>query len=149
LFLPAKNNLATVGTGLAYRIQAKAASNGTTSSAVVWDSAPVTVSADEALASMSGTRKLQLALADAEDFLRVLLSAGPIPAKDVRSEATDAGISAASLRRAAETLGVKSRRTGGIAGKGRWSWELPDGSAPDDGKTRALTDAYSVPFSTE
>ena len=64
--------------GLAYRTEAKATANGIISSAVVWDSALVMVSADEALASVSAGRKLQPALTDAEDFLRVLLGAGPI-----------------------------------------------------------------------
>ncbi len=141
LFLTAKNNLATrMTTALAYRIEKKAMSTGITSSAVVWDSAPVVVTADEALASVSGTRKPQPALTDAEDFLRVLLGAGPVPAKDVRAEASEAGVSPASLRRAAGTLGVKSRRIGGVASSGRWVWELPDGSGTGDGKTRALTD---------
>ena len=139
LFLPAKNNLASVGTGLAYRTEAKATSKGIISSAVVWDSAPVMVSADEALASVSGARKLQPALTDAVDFLRILLSAGRVSAPEVRSEARDAGVSSASLRRAAGILGVRSRRVGGFAGKGGWFWELPDGPSPDDGKTRALT----------
>jgi putative DNA primase/helicase len=141
LFLTAKNNLTTrMTTALAYRIEKKAMSTGITSSAVVWDSAPVVVTADEALASVSGTRKPQPALTDAEDFLRVLLGAGPVPAKDVRAEASEAGVSPASLRRAAGTLGVKSRRIGGVASRGRWVWELPDGSGTGDGKTRALTD---------
>lgn len=115
----------------------------------MWDHHPVTITADEALASVSGSRKLRPTLTDAEDFLRVLLGAGPMPAKDVKSEANDAGVSYASLRRAAEILKVRSRRIGGIAGTGRWVWELPDGPAPDDGKTRVLTDGPSVPFWTE
>jgi putative DNA primase/helicase len=147
LFVPAKNNLATAQPGLAFRIEGKATSNGVTSSAVVWGSTPVMVSADEALASASGARKLQPALTDAEDFLRVVLGAGPVPAKDVKSEASDAGVSSASLRRATGTLGVKSRRTGGIAGKGHWFWELPGG--PGRGDTRALTDTHSVSSTAE
>ena len=75
---------------------------------MVWDSAPVTVSADEALAPVMGRTKLQPALTDAEDFLRLVLGAGPLPAKHVKAEASDAGVSGASLRRAAETLGVKA-----------------------------------------
>lgn len=141
LFLPAKNNLASARSGLAYRTEAKATANGIISSAVVWDSALVMVSADEALASVSAGRKLQPALTDAEDFLRVLLGAGPIPAKDVRSEASDAGVSSASLRRAADNLGVQSRQIDGFAGRGRWVWELPRAAAPDDGKATALIDA--------
>jgi putative DNA primase/helicase len=145
LFVPAKNNLASCRPGLAYRIGGKATSNGVTSSTVVWDSTPAVVSADEVLASTSGARKLQPALTNAQDFLSVLLAAGPVSAKDVRREATDAGISGASLCRAGAILGVKSRRIEGFAGKGRWVWELPGGTAGDGDQNRALTDAHSVP----
>src|ERR1019366_3941555 len=100
-------------------------------------SEPITITAEQALADGSRVSKKQPALTDAEDFLRVLLGVGPIPAKDVRREASDACISPASLRRAAEIIGVKSRRIGGIAGKGSWVWELPEESASDGGKTRA------------
>jgi hypothetical protein len=66
---------------------------------------------------------------------RFAIGAGPASAKEVKSEASDAGISWPSVRRAVEKLGVKSRRTGGAAGKGHWYWELPgrptEGSAPD------------------
>ena len=148
-FLPAKNNLASARPGLAYRIEAKATSNGVTSSAVVWDSTPALESADDAVASSVGRTKLQSALTDAEDFLRVVLGAGPVPAKDVKSEASDAGVSSASLRRAAEALGVKSRRVEGIADKGRWKWGLPGAWAPDNGKTHALPDAHSIPTGAE
>ena len=144
LFVPAKNNLAIAQPGLAFRIEGKATSNGVTSSALVWDSAPVTVSADEALAPVMGRAKPQPALTDAEDFLRLVLGVGPLPAKQVKAEASDAGVSGASLRRAADFLGVKRRRTGGIAGMGHWMWELPGEWAPR-GETRALTDAHSVP----
>jgi putative DNA primase/helicase len=133
LFLAAKNNLGFCG-GLAYRIEPKTLADGIASSAVVWDAAPVTISADEALTPAARSGK-QPARADAEDFLLVLLGAGPVSAKEVKSEASDAGISWPSVRRAVEKLGVKSRRTGGAAGKGHWYWELPgrptEGSAPD------------------
>jgi putative DNA primase/helicase len=148
LFLAAENNFANTRAGLAFKIEPKTTSVGTQVSAVVWDG-PVTISADEALASVSGGTKLQPALADAKDFLRLLLADGPVPVKSVRREAADAGISWASLRRAAESLGVKSRRIGGIAGQGCWIWELPDGSDPARGNTRVLTDARLVPSSAE
>jgi putative DNA primase/helicase len=149
LFLPVKNNLSQDRIGYGFRIETKIVGDGIETSHLVWEPELVTISAEEALAAASGVSKKLPALTDAEDFLRVLLGAGPIPVKDIRREATDAGISYASLRRAADTLGVKSRRTGGIAGQGFWVWELPEQSAPNDGKTRALTDARSIPFTTE
>ena len=149
LLLPLKNKLAPDRIGHGFRIATKIVGDGIETSALVWESEPVTITAEQALAAGSRVSKKQPALTDAEDFLRVLLGVGPIPAKDVRREASDACISPASLRRAAEIIGVKSRRIGGIAGKGSWVWELPEGSAPDGGKTRALIDARAVPFTTE
>jgi putative DNA primase/helicase len=136
LFLPAKNNIAAARSGLAYCIEPKVASDGATSSAVVWDATPVTMSADEALTSASKPEQ-QLSLTDAVDFLNLILSAGPMPVKAIMSEARDAGVSAASLRRAARTLQVKSRRVGGLAGAGHWVWQLPEGSAAHEGGCRS------------
>ena len=143
LLLPLKNNLAADRIGHGFRIKTSIVGDGIETSNLVWDPEPVTITAEEALAAASGVSKKQ-PLTDAEDFLRVLLGAGPIPAKDLCREATDACISGASLRRAARTLGIKSRRIGGIAGRGFWVWELPEQSAPNDGKSRALTDARSI-----
>ena len=146
LFLPAKNNLASAGSGLAYRTERKMMPAGIASSAVVWDGSPVMISADEALASDGAGTKLRPALTDAQDFLRVLLASGPVPSKAVKSEACDAGVSGSSLRRAAQILGVKSYRTGGIAGAGNWHWALPHQSAPDDGTARAVIGTSVAPF---
>jgi putative DNA primase/helicase len=143
LFLPAKNNLAGPRGGLAYRIEPRIAPNGATQSVVVWDSAPVTVSAQEALVPAAGRTKQQPALTDAVDFLRLMLSSGPLAAKDIMREAREAGVSIASLRRATGTLKVKKRRVGGLGGEGHWVWDLPDSSATGEGGTRALTE---VPF---
>lgn len=59
---------------------------------------------------------------EAEDFLRVELSGGARPSKDVQRSARDAGISERTLRRARERLGVKPRPEGFGVG---WTWELP------------------------
>jgi putative DNA primase/helicase len=140
LFLPAKNSLAALRDGLAYRVEPKIASDGTEGSVVVWDSAPVTVSADEALAPTSNRTSQQPALIDAANLLELLLISGPLAAKDVFCEARDAGVSVASLRRAAQILRVKKRRVGGVAGGGHWIWELPDSSGRDEGEPRALAE---------
>jgi putative DNA primase/helicase len=141
LFLMAETNIARSHTGLAFKIEPKTTPAGMQVSAVVWDG-PVKVSADEALTAATGTRTLQPALVDARDFLRILLAEGPVAAKAIRAEASDAGISYPSLRRAAEFLGVKARRIGGIAGRGSWIWELPHGSASAPSK---MLDQYRAP----
>jgi putative DNA primase/helicase len=149
LLLPLKNNLARDRNGYGFRIEEKIVGEGIETSHLVWEPELVAITAEEALAAASGVSKKLPVLTDAEDFLRVLLGAGPIPAKDVRREATDACISSGSLRRAAGILGVKSRRIGGIAGRGSWVWELPEQSSSNVGKTRALPNARSIPFATK
>jgi putative DNA primase/helicase len=63
--------------------------------------------------------------ADAEGFLRELLTAGSMASSDVERQAKTAGISWRTLRRAADDLGVEKWREGGA--DGHWRWRLPDG----------------------
>jgi hypothetical protein len=51
-----------------------------------------------------------------------LLNAGPMAAKDVKKEASDAGISPKSLRSAREALRIKPEKAGM---EGGWVWTLP------------------------
>jgi putative DNA primase/helicase len=57
---------------------------------------------------------------EADDFIHFALDAGPIPSSDFDKKAKDAGISAATLRRARKTLGVSAFRHGE-----RWCVKLP------------------------
>ena len=127
LFLPIKNNLASSPPGMAYRID--------TRPAVEWEADPVTVTADEAIGREAddGTKS---ALGEAVDWLSHSLANGRRPAKEVKDEAKEAGISLRTLDRAKAKLGV-------IAGPdgfgGRWMWRLPD----------APTERQSAPNLTE
>ncbi len=56
----------------------------------------------------------------AEEFLIEVLKDGPTPSKLVETEAKQAGIAWRTLRRAADCLGVKKRKSGLS-----WYWELP------------------------
>ena len=141
LLLPVKNNLAQDSIGYAFRIEEKVVADGMPTSAVVWRDDPVTMTADEALASPSAGPKRQPALAEAEDFLRLLLRDGPMPSKELQREAAEAGVSVSSLRRAAHNLGVKKIRVEGYADKGHWVWKLPDQWSPMGGSTPALPGA--------
>lgn len=72
------------------------------------------------------------AVDEAADFLRELLADGPVPAKEAKAEARDAGISHASLRRAKDCLGVTAIRQsleGKERGSGGWVWSLPKDDA--------------------
>ena len=54
------------------------------------------------------------------DFLRDVLSVGLSPSKSVQDDAKNAGISAATLRRAKDRLGVQA-----VKGAEGWYWRLP------------------------
>ena len=60
--------------------------------------------------------------ADAELFLRDLLSDCPLPTKQVKADADGAGYSWATIRRAQKSLKITARKDGM---RGGWVWELP------------------------
>lgn len=62
-------------------------------------------------------------LEEAQLFLREALAEGARPAEEVKAEATAAGISHATLRRARLDLGVVVVKGGN---RGPWTWALPD-----------------------
>ena len=127
LFLPIKNNLASSPPGMAYRID--------TRPAVEWEADPVTVTADKALGrdADDGTKS---ALGEAVDWLSHSLANGRRPAKEVKDEANEAGVSLRTLDRAKAKLGVIA----GPDGFGEpWMWRLPD----------APTERQSAPNLTE
>jgi len=117
LFLPVKNNLALDLHGLAFRIAQNAGAPR-----IEWESAPVEISADEALGR--GTNDGQgSALDEAVEWLRDALTDGPLGAKEVKDLAHRDGVSPRTLDRAKSRLKV-------IAGPdgfgGPWIWRLPD-----------------------
>jgi putative DNA primase/helicase len=124
LFLHAKNNLARRPQGLAYRlVQTDIGKSGhcLIASYVVWDNAPVDMSADEALrANDEGGERG--AATEAEDYLRDILAAGPIPAKEGEAGARAHGIATRTLARARKRLGVVAEKGGMQEG---WTWRLP------------------------
>lgn len=131
LILWVKLNVARMPPGLAYRIEPSPLDPDI--GVVAWEPDPVEVSADDALAALvpKATGKAGAAprRTMARDWLRSLLAAGPLPADTVKSEARAAGISTATLRRAADELGVKPAKIGMGGG---WVWRLPAGDAPED-----------------
>jgi putative DNA primase/helicase len=124
LLLPVKNNLGTLAPGLGYRLEQTIITNSIVAPRIAWDSAPVTTSANEALAASATGANNSSALADAKEFLAEELASGPVAQGELKRRAHDADISEVTLRRAKKALGV-------IAAKGRgsltggWTWELP------------------------
>jgi putative DNA primase/helicase len=127
LLIPSKMNIAPIRHGLAYRIEGCQVSfEGTeiATSRIMYESTPITVTADQALAALDGNGEGKSAKAEASEFLQEVLANGPMSAKDVKREAVEAGISAKSLRTAREELGIKPEKTG-FGGEGGWVWNLP------------------------
>jgi hypothetical protein len=137
LFLPVKNNLAPLGLGLAFRLVQHIipveGGEGGVASAVSWESAPVTSTADEMMAANAGTSTPHTAKADCVEFLQTILANGWTEVADITAEAIGAGLHAEGkqlkdnkpMRDARGTLKVETRRDG--FGKGaRYFWALPD-----------------------
>jgi len=92
-----------------------------------------------ALLAMSSTDEEQTAVGEAKDFLRTVLTDGPVSSKRVASEAREAGISDATLRRAKAALRVESSKQGMGGG---WTWSLPE-DAQETPKVLTLGDRAS------
>jgi putative DNA primase/helicase len=128
LFLHAKNNMGAKPQGLAFRL-VQILLEGLTRpvSYVVWDSEPVNMTANEAMAASDEDCT---ALDEVTDFLRDELKAGPVEADIIRSQAKRAGIADRTLKRARAKLGVISRREG-FGRDGKFFLELPiEGQKP-------------------
>jgi putative DNA primase/helicase len=118
LFLPLKNNLAPDRIGYAFRIEDRVVgASGISTSAVVWDRDPVTITADEALAATAKKATPSAAI----DFLQQALSDGPVDQAEIVQLGKEAGFSEKSLRTAREKLGVKPRKEG-FGASGKWVW---------------------------
>jgi len=65
---------------------------------------------------------------EAKAFLRDTLAGGPVPVKDVKKQAREAGIAYRTLKRAKQALKVRSERESVASerrGAGQWGWTLP------------------------
>jgi putative DNA primase/helicase len=127
LMLHAKNNLAAIPQGLAYRLEQTFVAEGIVASRVAWENEPVTITANQALAAeAAGANKT--AQAEAEDLLKDLLADGPVPQKEIKEATEGNGLAWATVRRAKEHLGIKAQRQttadGFAKGQGQWLWTL-------------------------
>jgi hypothetical protein len=117
-----KSNLAAMPEALAYRLVTDDL-HGV--ARVVWDGVTPHTAAELLRVRRDGPDDQAPARSDAEKVLREILSDGPVPAKEVKALARDAGIAERTLDRAREAIGAVTRREG--FGKGaRYLWALPD-----------------------
>jgi putative DNA primase/helicase len=125
LLIPSKMNIAPIRHGLAYRIEGcliEFEGQEIATSRIMYESTPITITADQALAALDGSSENRSEKSEAIDFLTDALRDGPVSAKALKKDAGDAGISPKSLRSARETLGIKPEKTGF---EGGWVWNLP------------------------
>jgi putative DNA primase/helicase len=121
LLLPVKNNLGLKAPGIGYYIGTQLVSKGIVAPYILWDDAPVDLTANQALAANAAALKDGGALNKAKQFLRELLANGPVDAKDGEEAAKANGISDRTLDRARTDLGVKAEKDGY---QGAWRWHL-------------------------
>jgi putative DNA primase/helicase len=129
LMLPIKNNLAPRKEGLAFRIGQQLVCDGRiVAPRVDWDSAPITMSADEALAAtmeVGGGDGAGGALSEAMNFLQEEFSMTErLEASIIERQARKAGIAQRTLKRARKELGVVARREG-FGAEGKFFLSLP------------------------
>jgi putative DNA primase/helicase len=127
LFLPIKNNLGDDRTGFAYRIKPVTLPGGIETSTIVWESDIVTITANEALGAHGDDRR-RSKRSDAAEWLRGLLAAGPVAQTEAEALAAAAGHAWATVRRAAQDIGIISSKNGFTGG---WQWSLDDSLAPE------------------
>jgi hypothetical protein len=92
-----------------------------TSSRVEWESEPVAISADDAVAAGTLTGKKDAAQAEARQFLRRVLSGDAVPVTDIMQEGKEQGFSEKQIRTAARHMGVEKTKDGF---DGPWKWTL-------------------------
>jgi hypothetical protein len=112
LLLPVKCNIGPRGRARGYRIEAVTVSKMISAPRIVWDDAPVDISADQALYQQTQAAKGNNGATDANAFLREMLKDGPAPTKEIEEAAEAFGISERTLYRARAKLGVKARKDG-------------------------------------
>jgi putative DNA primase/helicase len=124
--VPSKSNIGPKKDGLAYRIEGCLIDEGGVgipTSRIAWESDPVTISADAALAAHLGGDEARTAKQEAIDFLQSELSDGLAhPVKDVQQAARAAGVAPKALRSAREALRIRPEKSGFDGG---WTWALP------------------------
>jgi putative DNA primase/helicase len=122
-----KNNLGPPPSGIAYRVvpaelsvPGKMGRMEITTSKLAWCSEPVTVTADDIIATRreDGPSKLD----EAKEWLTCILNDGPMSQKDIFKRAARQGFKDMTLRRAAKEAGVEIKKTGFTGG---WNWSIP------------------------
>lgn len=124
LLLSAKNNLAKDTGGLEFRIKTVHLDDHIETSRVEWGKT-TNVTAVEALGQSDDTEG-RSAVDEAEEWLRLQLSAGSQDSDELKKLAKSEEVSWSSIRRAQKRIGIEPKQVR----KGVWEWSLPDDSPP-------------------
>ncbi len=116
LLLPGKMNLSTPSPGLAFTIDGDPAR-------VQWEPDPVQTTAAEVLARGNGTGDTSSG-DEAEQWLRDVLSNGPMPSSELKVQAEHDGMAWRTIERTKKRIGVNATREG-FGSDGKWVWVLP------------------------
>jgi putative DNA primase/helicase len=119
LMVPVKNNLAPLGTGLAYRIEAT-----DKTARVVWEEGAVTLSANSVLSGgqeHASDRDERSTRTEAVEWLTSQLQEGAQAVTFLQEQAKKDGFSWATVRRAKDKLPIRSYK---LSLEGGWAWEL-------------------------
>ena len=110
---------------------------------IAWDSQPSPLTVEAVLSAERFGGELE----SVEEWLRTLLSRGPVPAKAVFAQARECGISIGTLKRAKASLGVRVDRQGEFE-DAHWVWSLEstariESSVPNRARIDEITCAPS------
>jgi hypothetical protein len=119
LMLPIKNNLAADTSGLSYNLVVPGGAP-----CLAWSDQPVTITVDDALAAGRDDDPRDAERRDAKAWLREVLADGPVGQKELKREATEAGLAWRTVRRAKDAMKVEAYKEGFGEGA-RWLWALP------------------------
>lgn len=129
----AKSNISDDQGGVGYTVEPCTIGDGLETTRVLWG-ARIEGSARDILADVesTGDDERRTEMEEACDFLRDTLNHGPVPTKQIKADASDAGLSWATIRRAQKEVGAIAVKEGGRFGdeKQQWVWRLPVEGAP-------------------
>lgn len=115
-----KSNLAAPAPSLIYRL---VAADESSVAHVEWDTEDSGLTATQLLTPSTIEAK-RGATDSAVEFLEEILKDGPVPVKQIKAEAKEAGLSSDTVDRAKARLGIKPKRDG-FGDGGKWVWALP------------------------
>ncbi len=124
LFVRAKSNIGPDGGGFSYTLEQSPLRDhpGISASRLTWG-APIEGTARELLATAEAVEEASTEARDAAEWLRDLLEAGPLPAKEVQRAADQAGFAWRTVQRSMKKAGVKSERDR-FGKDARYVWRL-------------------------